>query len=365
MATANFGLFPGQFAETEDYYQKLLTSQWSSVTAPNLNSWLAANLQLYQDMVTCCAQLLVAYNLATSAVITTNGSTVAATGIATATSQSVQVVNAVGIMIGMTVTGTGIAANTIVIGLKGNLVILSLPTTAAFTANALTFTLTPAVGAQLDVIGAIVGQSRTVSFQPSGTTAITGATLDAAGTHYEVGDIFTVLQGGASGGQLQVISIGAGGAVTEFGFAYGQSGTGFGYSVATGLATTGGHGTGLTINITSVGGPSPILDDTTYRFLLQCRIGQNHWNGQIAGIQAYLAPLLPGGSITITDNQNMTATIHISGSLTEIVQDLITSGLVVARPMGVEYSFSFASAPYFGFDESNSQISGLDQGHFL
>ena len=82
----------------------------------------------------------------------------------------------------------------------------------------------------------------------SGTGGIFTATVAAAGTAYVVGDILTITQGGASGGQVQVTSIGSGGTIGGIAvYAFGTS-----YSVASALATTGGTGTGATINILSL-----------------------------------------------------------------------------------------------------------------
>jgi len=73
-----------------------------------------------------------------------------------------------------------------------------------------------------------------------------------AGTGYVVGDVITVIQGLASGGQAKVTSIGGGGAVTGLSVLAAPN-DGTGYSVATGLTTTGGSGTGLEVDITVVG----------------------------------------------------------------------------------------------------------------
>jgi hypothetical protein len=71
------------------------------------------------------------------------------------------------------------------------------------------------------------------------------------GTGYVVGDIVGVTQASASGGFLTVTTVSAG-VVT--GLSVGVPGTqGTGYSIATALATTGGTGTGLTVDITAIG----------------------------------------------------------------------------------------------------------------
>jgi len=142
------------------------------------------------------------------------------------------------------------------------------------------FSVDTAVGVQLDVIGAIIGASRTVPFQPSG-------------------------------------------------------------------------------------GVSPILDDDSFRILIMAKIAQNQWDGSISSLYTLWAQLFPGGRIVVDDQQNMTAIIILSGVFTSIVEDMITNGLIVPRPEGVEYTFSFPTLPIFGFDQNNANVAGFDLGHFV
>ena len=108
---------------------------------------------------------------------------------------------------------------------------------------------------------------------------------------------------------------------------------------------------------------SPILDDATYRLLIKATIAANQWDGTEESLYPIWAQLFPGGSIIITDNQNMSCTIVLSGSFTSIIQDLIVNGYIVPRPEGVEYEYVFGDFPIFGTDESNSFIAGVDLGH--
>jgi Protein of unknown function (DUF3383) len=71
-----------------------------------------------------------------------------------------------------------------------------------------------------------------------------------AGTGYVAGDLITVVQSGASHGVLTVLTVSSG-AVTSLGVTIGNQGTG--YANAVGLATTGGTGTGLEVDITAIG----------------------------------------------------------------------------------------------------------------
>ena len=140
------------------------------------------------------------------------------------------------------------------------------------------FDLDQAEGVQLDVLGAIIGQSRTVAFQPSA-------------------------------------------------------------------------------------GVSPVLVDDTYRLLLRASIAQNQWDGTVNSLQSLWQTLFPGGTIRIVDNQNMSATVVMSGAFSSISQDLISHGYIVPRPMGVQYTYIYGNLPIFGTDENNGFIAGLDLGH--
>lgn len=89
-----------------------------------------------------------------------------------------------------------------------------------------------------------------------------------AGTGYAVGDVVTVTQVGASNGQLTVLTVGAGGAVETLGTTVGNQGTG--YSVATGLSTTGGSGNGLEVDITAIG-------ESALQAAQACRAASAQW----------------------------------------------------------------------------------------
>lgn len=83
----------------------------------------------------------------------------------------------------------------------------------------------------------------------SGVRAV-NATPTAGGTGYVVGDVLTCSVGG-TGAQVIVTSVSPGGIVT--GIELYHAGTATGFTVGTGKATTGGSGTGCTIEITTVG----------------------------------------------------------------------------------------------------------------
>lgn len=109
---------------------------------------------------------------------------------------------------------------------------------------------------------------------------------------------------------------------------------------------------------------SPILDDTTYRLLLQATVYRNHWDGKLLSLRTIWNALFPGATLLITDNQNMTVSFDVAVAYTSIIQDLITHNLILPRPQGVLYTFSFAGLPLLGYDQETATIAGWDQGKY-
>jgi hypothetical protein len=215
------------------------------------------------------------------------------------------------------------------------------------------FNINTAIGNQLNVLGQFIGASRTLPFTPGNSIAT--AVIDAPGSSYVTGDVLTIVQAGASGGEVIYNATGPSIAISN---------VGAGYTNATGLATTGGHGTGLTVTITTVPWFA-VLDDTHYRILLRAKILQNHWNGQVDSLWFPLQALFPGGKIYITDNQNMTATVLLVGAFDGLVQQMITQGLIAPRPEAVEYIYEFPTLPAFGFGSLNPLfIAGFGVGYW-
>lgn len=124
-------------------------------------------------------------------------------------------------------------------------------------------------------------------------------------------------------------------------------------------------GANRTVGFQPTGGASPVLNDTDYRLLIKATAGANSWDGTIDGLQSIWQTLFPGGTITIGDNQNMTATIFLTGTFSQMQQDLIVNGYIVPRPETVLYQYVLGSGlPAFGFDRNDAFVAGFDTGKF-
>ncbi len=140
------------------------------------------------------------------------------------------------------------------------------------------------VGAQVIVVGAgvsggdlvttiasVTSGTAVVLTASAGTTVVNAQTLIGAyGQNYVANDVVTVVEIGASNGQLTVLTVGPSGAALTLGVVPGTQGTG--YTVSTNLSTTGGTGTGLNVNITAVG-------ETLLQSAQACRAVNSTWYG--------------------------------------------------------------------------------------
>lgn len=113
------------------------------------------------------------------------------------------------------------------------------------------------------------------------------------------------------------------------------------------------------------------LPDDSYRILLRGQIAANQWDGTVPG--AYhiwsLAFQLNQFAVLIQDNQDMSITIiFLTQILSAVVKALLLNGLLIARPAAVRITGYFQPSgpgPVFGFDSTNPNIKGFDQGSWI
>lgn len=128
-------------------------------------------------------------------------------------------------------------------------------------------------------------------------------------------------------------------------------------------------GQSRTLSFEPTDGSEPYLDDVTYRKILKLRAYYNYWDGQVSTIYEGWNSLFPDVSLIITDNQDMTAAITLTGELSQIVIDMINNDMVIPRPEGVQYNFSgtIEVLPIFAFDYDEGEspyFEGLDVGYW-
>lgn len=81
------------------------------------------------------------------------------------------------------------------------------------------------------------------------------------------------------------------------------------------------------------------LDDASYRLLLLAKIGSNNWNGTLPAAKVVYDTLFPAGNITVSDNQDMTMTVTVTGAITALEEALLTGGYLALKPGGVAINY--------------------------
>lgn len=209
------------------------------------------------------------------------------------------------------------------------------------------FDIDAAIGAQLDTLGRILGTPRTLPFTPVGVSALTTSSVTAGPNPVTTNNTNYM-------DTLTPLTVDVGGSaetVTPF---LVTPGVGFSAIFAN------SHSSGVAVTSAA---PSAILGDDDYRVLLKAKILQNQWDGQADSLWDPWQLLFPGGQIFVTDNQNMTCTIFLVGLFSTVVQQMITNGLIVPKPEAVQYTYTFATTPIFGFGNVNpTLVAGFGTG---
>lgn len=147
----------------------------------------------------------------------------------------------------------------------------------------------------------------------AGVTAV-DPTPTAGGSGYSIGDVLTCSVGG-TGAQVIVNAITPAGAVTAIELVH--VGTATGFTTGTGKATTGGTGTGCTINITSVGPAALITTATAHWFRTNNVVkfagcNESAWNANHTVIGV---PSTTTFCVAVTATASMVATNSLSTTL--------------------------------------------------
>lgn len=147
----------------------------------------------------------------------------------------------------------------------------------------------------------------------AGVTAV-NATPTAGGTGYVLGDVLTCSVGG-TGAAVVVTRIAPGGAVLTIALV--NSGTATGFTTGTGKATTGGTGSGCTIEITAVGATATITTASSHFFrtgdvitFAGCTEAAWNANHTVLGV-----PTTTSFCVAVTATANMTATTSQSSTV--------------------------------------------------
>jgi hypothetical protein len=113
----------------------------------------------------------------------------------------------------------------------------------------------------------------------------------------------------------------------------------------------------------SFGSQNDAMTDFDYRQVIRAKIILNNWDGSNLTAFEALNIAFPNNMIYVIDNQNMSMKLGISGTLSPVIQSLITQGYFDLRPAGV--SIKYIAAPiFFSWNTVNIWESGWETGEW-
>jgi len=109
-----------------------------------------------------------------------------------------------------------------------------------------------------------------------------------------------------------------------------------------------------------------LLPDDVYLTLIKAKIAANSWDGTVEGAYVVWSIAFPNITLLIQDNQNMTMTYILVGSIIDsLTLALLTGGYLPLKPEGVlidKYVVPANDGPFFGWDLETDYIEGWDTG---
>mgnify|MGYP005874428315 FL=1 len=114
---------------------------------------------------------------------------------------------------------------------------------------------------------------------------------------------------------------------------------------------------------------APLVTDDVYRTMIKARIIQNTWKGNVLDLYEVWHNLFPDNhGIQIQDLQDMSFNIVLIGDYSGLMKELILHGYIIPKPEGVRInSLAFISTdglPIFAYDYNTLNYSGY-KSHWL
>ena len=110
----------------------------------------------------------------------------------------------------------------------------------------------------------------------------------------------------------------------------------------------------------------PLINDDVYRVMIKARIIQNTWKGNVSELYDMWRNLFPENmGIQIQDLQDMSFNVILIGDYSGLMRELIMHGYIIPKPEGVRINaLSFISMPIFSYDYHTLNYSGY-RSHWL
>lgn len=112
------------------------------------------------------------------------------------------------------------------------------------------------------------------------------------------------------------------------------------------------------------GATSNNLNDDDFRFLIKSKISQNTWDGTTEGLNRIWSTMFPESVLVVYDNQDLTCNLLLMTSLSSIQIELLLNDMLLPKPAGVTYNYSFITKTLFSYNKDDSQYGGYNEGYW-
>jgi len=109
---------------------------------------------------------------------------------------------------------------------------------------------------------------------------------------------------------------------------------------------------------------SSYLSDADLIFIIKSKIAQNQWDGTNEGLEEIWKLMFPDSTLAIYDRQDMTATFLLMSSLSASQIELLTKGILLPKPSGIQYKFIFVTKTLFAYNMETDQLNGYNIGYW-
>lgn len=82
-----------------------------------------------------------------------------------------------------------------------------------------------------------------------------------------------------------------------------------------------------------------VMQDSEYRNAIKAKILRNQWDGTNGSLPLLWQAVYPSLQMSYTDNQDMTMTVTVRGSVSTSLNEMIQAGMIVPVPAGVGVTY--------------------------
>ena len=115
------------------------------------------------------------------------------------------------------------------------------------------------------------------------------------------------------------------------------------------------------------GNVSPVMEDANYRLILRAAVAKQHFDGTIPNLYGLLQTVLGNSGLYFVpiDNQDMTITVIVFGSVSSLVKDELEHGMIIPRPEGISMTVNVTANRVFSWGLENEVFGGWGESTWI